>query len=81
MSFATLNGARAVNDPTATNVVQAILSGARRHVDDDTATRPAFGVAYSDYEIAKVANYVTARLGARPSAMTAERVAKLRGAD
>jgi mono/diheme cytochrome c family protein len=42
---------------------------------------PAFGNAYSDYEIANVANYVTARFGARPPAMTAERVAQLRGAD
>jgi mono/diheme cytochrome c family protein len=42
---------------------------------------PAFGATYSDYEIASVANYLTARFGARPSVLTAERVAKLRGAD
>ena len=79
--FATLTGARAVNDPTAINVVQVILSGAQRHATGDAANMPAFGAAYSDYEIASVANYVTARFGVRPSALTAERVAKLRSTD
>lgn len=81
MSFATLTGARAVNDPTAINVVQVILSGAQRNAGGDTANMPAFGAAYSDYEIANVANYLTARFGARPSVLTAERVAKLRNGD
>ncbi len=39
---------------------------------------PAFGHAYSDVEIAAVANYVTARFGAAPSAITAADVAQLR---
>jgi mono/diheme cytochrome c family protein len=81
MPFATLSGARAVNDPTATNVVQVILSGAQRRADDDKANMPAFGAAYSDYEIANVTNYVTARFGARGSAMTAKQVAQLRRVD
>jgi hypothetical protein len=46
-----------------------------------TANMPAFGAAYSDYEIASVANYVTARFGTQASALTAERVAKLRSTD
>jgi len=79
--FATLTGARAVNDPTATNVVQVILSGARRFAIGVPADMPAFGRAYSDYEIANLANYVTARFGTRPSALTAESVAKLRSED
>ena len=40
---------------------------------------PAFGAAYSDEEIAAVANYVTARFGAQPSSITPADVAKLRG--
>jgi len=79
--FATLTGARAVNDSTATNVAQVILSGARRGPRGDRANMPAFGGAYSDYEIASVANYVTARFGTQPSALTGEGVAKLRSAD
>jgi mono/diheme cytochrome c family protein len=79
--FATLTGARAVSDPTAINVAQVILSGAHRHATGEGVNMPAFGAAYSDYEIASVANYVTGRFGTQPSALTAERVAKLRGAD
>jgi mono/diheme cytochrome c family protein len=39
---------------------------------------PAFGNAYSDAEIAAVANYVTARFGGKPSHLTAQDVADLR---
>jgi mono/diheme cytochrome c family protein len=39
---------------------------------------PAFGGAYSDDEIAAVANYVTARFGAEPSKLTGKDVATLR---
>jgi mono/diheme cytochrome c family protein len=39
---------------------------------------PAFGEAYSDTEIAAVANYVTARFGAEPSKLTEKDVAELR---
>jgi mono/diheme cytochrome c family protein len=75
---ATLTGARSVNDPTAINVVQIILQGGRRHAGDERAEMPSFGHAYSDDEIAALANYVTARFGARPSALTAENIATLR---
>jgi mono/diheme cytochrome c family protein len=39
---------------------------------------PAFGQAYSDDEIAAVANYITARFGAKGASLTASDVAKLR---
>jgi mono/diheme cytochrome c family protein len=42
---------------------------------------PEFGDAYSDSEIASVANYVTARFGNKGSDLTAENVAKLRAED
>jgi mono/diheme cytochrome c family protein len=38
----------------------------------------AFGKAYSDAEIAAVANYVTARFGSNGSHLTAQDVADLR---
>lgn len=78
MPYATLTGVRSVNDPTAINVVQVILSGAHREAADMQATMPAFGRAYSDVEIASLANYVTARFGAQPSAVTAKTIARLR---
>jgi mono/diheme cytochrome c family protein len=81
LPYATLTGVRSVNDPAATNVVQVILSGAHRHASDSGATMPAFGGAYSDAEIASLANYVTARFGAQPSAVSAENIAALRAQD
>jgi mono/diheme cytochrome c family protein len=76
--FATLTGAWAVNDPSATNVAQIVISGTRRHSPPDAVSMPAFGNAYSDVEIAAVANYVTARFGSKPSRITAQDVAELR---
>jgi mono/diheme cytochrome c family protein len=76
--FATLTGALAVNDPTATNVAQIVISGTRRNTPADGLSMPAFGNAYSDDEIAAVANYVTARFGAKGSKLTAKDVAELR---
>jgi len=76
--FATLTGARAVNDPSAINVAQVVISGARRRTPDGLVTMPAFGAAYSNAEIAAVANYVTGRFGRAGSAVTEDEVAALR---
>jgi mono/diheme cytochrome c family protein len=76
--FATLTGAWAVNDPSATNVAQIVISGTRRRTPPDAISMPAFGSAYSDAEISAVANYVTARFGSKPSRLTAQDVADLR---
>jgi mono/diheme cytochrome c family protein len=76
--LATLTGAWSVNDPGATNVAQIVIAGTRRHTPDGAVSMPAFGNAYSDEEIAAVANYVTARFGAKGSQMTANDVAALR---
>ncbi|HEY2482505.1 MAG TPA: c-type cytochrome [Caulobacteraceae bacterium] len=78
--WATLTGGRAVNDPTATNVAQVVIHGANRRTAGGLAFMPAFGQAYSDDEIAAVANYVTARFGAQASAVTPRQVAALRKA-
>jgi mono/diheme cytochrome c family protein len=76
--MATLTGAWAVNDPGATNVAQIVISGTKRHTPEGALSMPAFGNAYSDVEIAAVANYVTARFGSKGSRLTAEDVAELR---
>jgi mono/diheme cytochrome c family protein len=75
---ATLTGSRTVNDPTATNVALIVLSGSKFTPNNGTIAMPAFGAAYSDREIAAVSNYVTARFGAKASAITAEDVRKMR---
>jgi mono/diheme cytochrome c family protein len=78
LPFATLTGARAVNDPSATNVAQIVISGTRRKTPQGAVAMPAFGASYSNAEIAAVANYVTARFGSEGSGLTESDVAKLR---
>ena len=63
--YATISGTRAVNDSTATNVAQIVISGAVRQTPPGVVSMPAFGSTYSDTEIAAVANYVTGRLAVR----------------
>jgi mono/diheme cytochrome c family protein len=77
--YATLTGARAVNDPHGTNVAQVILAGMRRSSPPGVIEMPSFGAAYSDSDIAAVANYVTTRFGSSASNLNAADIAKLRG--
>jgi len=77
-AMATLTGATAVNDPSGTNVAQIVLWGTTRLTPDGALSMPAFGHAYSNDEIAAVANYVTARFGAKGASLTASDVARLR---
>lgn len=74
--FATLTGARTVNDAKAINVVQVVLNGNK--AAGGALSMPAFGASHSDEEIAAVANYITARFGSRASSVTAQDVADLR---
>ena len=78
LDYANLTGSRSVNDPSATNVVQIILSGSSHANVHGGLYMPDFGSAYSDAEVAAVANYVTARFGSEPSNLTATHVADLR---
>lgn len=76
---AELTGVRAVNDPSGTNVALMVLHGSGTGEPwSGHLTMPGFGHAYSDTEIAAVANYVTARFGAAPSRLTADDIARLR---
>ncbi|WDF73446.1 c-type cytochrome [Novosphingobium sp. KACC 22771] len=72
-----LTGIRAVNDRTGANVALMVLNGGG-DVHRAGTYMPGFRMAYTDAEIAAVANYVTARFGAAPSALTASDVAALR---
>ncbi|RZF63858.1 c-type cytochrome [Sphingomonas populi] len=72
-----LTGNRAVNDASAANVAMMILNGIGSP-EHSGAFMPSFRAAYSDEEIASVANYVTARFGAKPSRVSAADVRKMR---
>lgn len=73
-----LTGNRAVNDATAANVAMTILNGIGGSPERPGSYMPAFRSAYSDAELADVANYVTARFGATPSRITAADVQRMR---
>jgi mono/diheme cytochrome c family protein len=75
--FATLTGARAVNDRHGTNVAQIVINGMKR-TTPSVPEMPAFGQAYSDAEIAAVTNFVTGRFGYAASAVNENDIAKLR---
>ncbi|MEO8523294.1 MAG: cytochrome c [Caldimonas sp.] len=77
-AFATLTGARSVNDPQATNVAQIVISGMQRTTPAGVLAMPSFGSSYSDSEIAAVSNFVTARFGGSKSSLSAKDVARLR---
>jgi mono/diheme cytochrome c family protein len=81
ISTANLTGTRAVNDPTAINVVQIILHGAEHRSVEGGADMPSFDSVFSDADVAALANYVTARFGVKSAQLNASAVAKLRAAD
>jgi len=76
--YASLVGTRGVNDSTAVNVTQAILHGASLRVGSSDVYMPAFGGAYSDSEVAALANYVVGHFGGKQGTVTPEEVAKRR---
>ncbi|MCJ8144041.1 cytochrome c [Ancylobacter sp. A5.8] len=76
-SEAQLTGVRGVNDPSGTNVALMVLHGSGPTWPGHPYM-PGFGHAYSNAEVAAVANYVTARFGAAPSGLTAADIARLR---
>ncbi|MET0936807.1 MAG: cytochrome c [Luteibacter sp.] len=75
---AALAGTRGVNDPKGANVTEMILEGVDIHVGDSHVYMPAFREAYSDPEIAALANYVIAHFGGKEGAVTPDDVAKRR---
>ena len=76
--YAALLGTRGVNDILGANVTQVILQGSKLHIDGQVAFMPAFGSAYSDTEVAALANYVVAHFGNKRGTVTPSDVAKRR---
>jgi mono/diheme cytochrome c family protein len=76
--YASLLGTRGVNDINGANVTQVILHGSRMRLDGHDVFMPAFGHAYSDTEVAALANYVIAHFGNKQGTVTPEAVAQSR---
>jgi mono/diheme cytochrome c family protein len=76
--YASLQGTRSVNDPSAKNITEVILEGAKMRVGDNDVYMPAFADAYSNTEVAALANYVVAHFGGKHGSVTADDVAARR---
>jgi mono/diheme cytochrome c family protein len=74
--YAALAGSRTVSDPKGMNLIQVLLSGASLQVKGGAIFMPSFASAYSDVELAAVANYVIAHFGGKTGQVTAEDVRK-----
>jgi mono/diheme cytochrome c family protein len=78
--YAALAGSQAVNDPQGVNLVQVMLAGANLETGQGRGYMPSFRSAYSDAEIAAVANYVIGHFGGKTGEVTAKSVQQRRAA-
>ncbi|HUB44969.1 MAG TPA: cytochrome c [Acetobacteraceae bacterium] len=76
--YASLIGSRSASDPDGANVTQVILNGAKYRIKGQNVFMPPFGQAYSDAELAAVANYVIAHFGGKTGHVTPQDIAKQR---
>lgn len=76
--YAALRGTRGVNDVAGDNVVAAILQGAHLRIAEHDVVMPAFAAAYSNTEIADLANYVIGQFGGKEGLVTARQVGERR---
>lgn len=77
---ADLVGARTVNDPRGTNLLQVLLHGVTLETPDGTTHMPSFAKAYTDPELAALANYVLTQFGGQNASVTPDDVTNARKA-
>ena len=73
-----LAGSHAVNDPRGANLIRVILEGTSAPDHAAATAMPSFGAAYTDTEIAAVANYAIAHFGGKQGQVTANDIADAR---
>ncbi|WP_244117081.1 c-type cytochrome [Burkholderia contaminans] len=78
MKRASLAGAHALSDPAGDNLIGLLLDGSHSRDDAPSTSMPAFGAAYSDVEIAAVANYTITQFSGKRGQVTPDRVAEFR---
>jgi mono/diheme cytochrome c family protein len=71
---AALVGSQTVNDPSGVNLLQVLIKGSHLRTDQGDVFMPAFAAAYTDDELAAVANYVLAHFGDKPGNIKPEQV-------
>jgi mono/diheme cytochrome c family protein len=73
-----LAGSHAVNDPRGANLIRVILEGTSAPDHAAATAMPSFGAAYTDAEIAAVADYAITHFGGKQGQVTAKDVADAR---
>lgn len=77
--WAALRGSHTAADPAGTNLVQALTHGSHIGTSEGVMFMQPFTGAYTDEELAALANYASRQFGFREGAITPARIAKERG--
>jgi len=77
--WAALRGSHTAGDPAATNLLQVLTGGTTIQTDQGLMFMHEFTSAYTDVELAALANYTSSQFGLRPGSVTPEQIRKLRG--
>ncbi len=78
--WAALRGDHSLGDPTATNMIQVLAHGSQIQTDQGLMFMHAFTRAYTDPELAAVANYAIGQFGGRQGEVTAQEIRAARDA-
>ncbi|HTW28124.1 MAG TPA: cytochrome c [Acetobacteraceae bacterium] len=78
--WAALAGAQSLADPKATNIVQVLMGGTEVETRQGRMFMHSFAAAYTDEELAAVANYVIGQIGGRTGSVTPEQIRAARPA-
>jgi mono/diheme cytochrome c family protein len=76
--WAALRGSHTTGDPAGTNLVQVLTNGTRIRTSQGLAFMHPFTGAYSDEELASLANYTSSQFGLRPGSITPGQIRKQR---
>ena len=76
--WAALRGSHSAGDPAATNMLQVLSGGTTIQTDQGLMFMHEFTGAYTDVELAALANYTSSQFGYRPGSVTPEQIHKLR---
>jgi mono/diheme cytochrome c family protein len=77
--WAALAGDHTASDPAGTNLLQVLVNGTQIETAQGLMFMHGFTAAYTDPELAAVANYVIGQFGGRAGKVTAEDVRRARG--
>jgi mono/diheme cytochrome c family protein len=77
--WAALRGFHSAGDPAATNVVQVLTHGTQIRTSEGLMFMHPFTGAYTDAELAALANYVSSQFGSQHGTVTPEQIRKQRG--